>query len=226
MKKGIVIFLCLLFCVFTYSQNRKIKVAVATNMDTTFTVLGPYGTRTFDVNLSKELFGYINSIIDTNLFDLHQVALPYYIISNTDNNVDFPKKSAIVKWLSELRKSKSYDMMLYLYKPIIDKTAHSGLNGFSYGMTTSGNKVFSLNDAYVFDTKDAAELAHVSLYSDSEYVTRLDSADRFSKSLIKYNINDIAKAKELIIELNKGFALRVCQNMMLAVRKYKNNTQQ
>jgi hypothetical protein len=218
MKKLLTLFFCLSFCFVSSAQNKKIKAAVVVNMDTVFTVLGPYGIRTFNVNLPKHLFGYMHEMIDTSAFELKEEVLPELIALDSKENMGFPKKSDRSKWLSEWRKSKGYDMVIFLFTAQIDHPTYRKLNGFSYGMTSSENLVFSLNDAYIWDTRDAEELAHVSLYAETEFVTRLEPADRFKKPLRDYTLDDIVLAQNLILNLNMNFALRACQHTMLAKR--------
>jgi hypothetical protein len=221
MKKHLLLSILLFFCLITFAQNKTIKVAVVVNTDTVFSVLGPYSVKTFDINLPKELFGYINQMIDTSVFKLQEEVLPYQIAADSKQNIGFPKKNSRKKWLTELRKTKGYDMVVFLFTPQITHPTYRKLNGLAYGMSSSKNLVFSLNDAYIWDTRDAEDLAHVSLYTDSEFVTHIDPGKWYKKALRDYTPVDVQMVQPLIQNLNMEFALRTCQNMMIAKKAFE-----
>jgi|GEM_PF-2422045 len=217
MKRGIILSFCLICCLLTYAQQQKLRVAVAVQADTVFTLLGSWDTKTFDINLSKNIVGYIQEMMDTTLFELHQEEFP--MMEDDKVQTGLPKNYLLKLWFKKLRKKQGYDMVVFIFKPEIGSKKYDYMNGFSYGMTTSDNTIFSLNDAMIFDTRDASELAHVNLYSDSEFMTRLNPDDQIRKLSVDYTQADVAKARILVDELNKAFALRVCQSLWIVRKK-------
>ena len=218
MKKAITLFLCLAFCLLTYSQNKKIKVAVGVQIDTVFTAVGAYSTRTFDVNMTKYLLNDIRSKVDTSFFELNEEVLPD-MLKNKAEEVGQLDKHQLVSWCSSLKKKKGYDLVLLLYKPETEVESYSFLNGFSYGMTVSDNKVFSLNSAVILDTRDASELSNTGISSNSEFMTRLLKKDRFQKPLRDYTVNDLSTARVMIENLDRDFAIKVLQGLQVAKTK-------
>ena len=221
MKKTITLFLCLAFCLLTYSQNKKIKVAVGVQLDTVFTAVGAYSMRTFDVNMTKYLLSSIRSKVDTSVFEVNEEVLPD-MLKNKAEEVGQLNMHQLASWCSALKKKKGYDMVLFLYKPQIEMESYSFLNGFSYGMTVSENKVFSLNSAVILDTHDASELSHIGVSSNSEFLTRLLKKDQFQKPLRDYSVKDLSTARVMIENLDRDFAIKVYQGMQVARTKFVN----
>jgi len=219
MKKGIALFLSLACCLMTFSQAKKTQVALVIHMDTVFTVFAPFGTKTIHLNLSDALKNFFLATIDTSMFELKSEVMPEWM-SPKEDLMGMPAKSDLNTWFTKLRKKNSYDLVVMVYRPLIGVAKYDFMNGFSYGMTTTDNWVFSLNDAKVWDLRDKEELAHVNLYAESEYVTRLDEKNRITKPIKEYTLRDIAPAAELINNMNREFVMRLCQNLWRAKEKF------
>jgi hypothetical protein len=214
MKKILFLIITVLFCQVAVSQKKTIKVAVATNIDTTFSLVGNFSVRDIDVNLSKGIFSYLSDFIDTATYELSEVKMPEELKMNGSAMVKMPGLTTLKPWLAKLKNS-GFDQLVFIYKPILDDKANSGVMGFSYGMTVSENKVFSINDAYIVDLETPAILTNVNMNSESDYIFRQDPKNKIVKSIRKYDLKDISKACDIINELNKNFALRICQKLVI-----------
>lgn len=214
MKKILFLLFTALLCQVAVSQKNTIKVAVATNIDTTFSLVGNFSVRDIDVDLSKGIFNYLSEYIDTATYQLSEARLPEEFRMNGSAMVKMPGITTLKPWLSKL-KNKGYDLLVFIYKPILDDKANAGVMGFSYGMTVSENKVFSINDAYIVDLKTPEILTNINMNSESDYIFRQEPKDRIVKSIRKYNHKDISKACDIINELNRNFALRICQKLVI-----------
>lgn len=211
----------LFICITAGAQNTKFKVAVTINMDTTFTVYDFFGTKSFDVNLSKDLYSMICYNIDTTKYDVNYENTPQNI--KEKNGYIGYKKEPFLTWLNEIRENKGYKLLIVLSKPMIHPMSpFFHLSGYSYGMTTGRNDVFSMNIGSILDTRDGKYLVGYGMHASSEFIMRLEKKDRFIKTLDQYTLNDISKSITLIKALNESFAKNICMKMNLAREKQLN----
>jgi hypothetical protein len=217
MKKSILSIAFLLLLGLAHAQNNKIQVAVAFDMDTNFTLLGPLTTKTLEIDLTGNLYKHIEMLNDTASFQLKRVELPEeYRASNNPSMSGIPQMNLLTSWVKGLRKKQAVDLLLIVYKPVRIQGVHSTLQGFSYGINTGKNFVFSLNDALVFDVRSMKILAATSIESESDYLAGTFELD---KSLPFDNQRNLETPIEMINKLQQDFALKVFQCMLVSKRR-------
>jgi hypothetical protein len=216
MKKSILSIAFLLLLGLVHAQN-KLQVAVAFDMDTNFTLLGPLTTKTLEIDLTGNLYKQIELLNDTASFLLKRVDLPEeYRASNNPSMSGIPQMNLLTNWVKGVRKKQAVDLLLIVYKPVRIQGVHSTLQGFSYGINTGKNFVFSLNDALVFDVRNMKILAATSIESESDYLAGTFELD---KSLPFDNQRNLETPIEMINKLQQDFALKVFQCLITSKRR-------
>lgn len=217
MKTIILSFFCMMAASTMFAQSSKLRVAVAFNTDSSFTVMGPISTKILDINLNDKLFDLIDRRVDIGTFQLTPVKIPEDM-SATDNSTvtGIPKMYMMASWLKSLRKKGAYDMVLILYKPVQNAASYTALNGFSYGIVTSKGFVFSLYNALVIDLKNNKFLAGTSIESELDFIAGKFDVDK----MMDYNsIKNVQPFVEMINIHHEELALKVAQCLLNAQKK-------
>lgn len=217
MKKILVNLICLFIIGSAVAQNGKLRVAVAFSTDTNFSLLGPFTTKTLEIDLRGNLYKQIDLLTDTANFVLKQIELPEELSGcNNPAYSGIPKLNLLTSWVKGLQKKEPFDLLLLVYKPIQMSGAYASLEGLSYGINTSKGYVFALNNALVFDVKTMKILASTTIDSESDYIAGTFELD---KNLPYSNSRNIETPIEMINKLQQDFALKVFQCLQMAKKK-------
>ncbi len=207
----------LLILGFASAQTGKLSVAVAFNTDTNYTLLGPLSTKSLEVDLTGTMYKQMELLVDTASFVLDRVAVPEEIsAANNPAMSGIPSKNQLAIWAKNLQKKEHFDLMLIIYKPLQMTGAYSSLEGLSYGVNTSKNYVFSLNNALILNMKTMEVLATTTIESESDF---LAGTFAFDKSLPFDNSRNMEKPIEMINKLNQDFALKVFQCLQISKKR-------
>lgn len=217
MKKIILSFICLFFISAAFAQTGKMRVAIAFNTDTNFSLLGPLSINSLEIDLTGNLYKQIELLTDTSSFQLKRVEFPEELsAANNPASMGIPKKSLLTSWIKKLNKKEAYDLLLIIYKPIELTGPYASLLGLSYGLNTRNGVVFSLNNALVFNTKTMQISSATSIESESDYIAGTFELD---KNLPYAHRRNVETPIEMINKLNQEFALKVFQCLQIAKRK-------
>lgn len=217
MKKIILSLLSILIVGSAAAQTGKLRVAVAFNTDTRFTLLGPLSVNSLDIDLTGTLYKQVEMLVDTASFSLKRVYLPEDISSaNNPSMTGIPTKSQLSGWFKSLRKKEEFDVLLMIYKPLQMTGTYAALEGLSYGLNTSKGYVFTLNNALVMNMGSMEVLAATKIESENDY---LAGQVEVIKDLRKDDSRNIETPIEMINKLNQDFALKVFQCLQVTKKK-------
>lgn len=217
MKKIVLSLLCLFFFHAAFSQTSKLRVAVAFNTDTYYSLLGPLSVKSLEIDLTDNLYKQIELISDTASFQLKKIGFPEDLsAANNPSATGIPRKSALNDWIKSMRKKETFDLLLLIYKPVQMIGTYASLEGLSYGINTTKGTVFSLNNALVFNLKTMDILAATSIESESDFIAGTFELD---KNLPFDNNRNIETPIEMINKLNQDFALKVFQCLLVSKKK-------
>jgi hypothetical protein len=219
MKKFVLLVALLVVSFYGFSQqSSKCRVAVAVYQDKEFSLFGALITRSLPLNLADLKPGYIREVLDSNVFELKVVPFPTQLIVEEKEKHD-PSISTLSSWLKTLKNNEQHDIAVIIFSPLVDNSKHNFINGFSYGMNTSNKVIFSLNDALIIDLKTRKLLNRVGIRSVDDYLARAELTSFAKRPMLEYKVEDVKSQADLIVDLDKAFALKVCQQLTLAKRK-------
>lgn len=216
--KKIILSLCCLFMVHVaFSQSGKLRVAVAFDTDTNYSLLGPLSINSLEINLTDNLYQQIELLSDTGSFTLKRIVMPEELsAANIPSSTGIPKKSLLNDWMKNVRKKETFDLLLLIYKPVQMTGPYASLEGMSYGINITKGTVFSLNNALVFNLKTMDILAATAIESESDYIAGTFELD---KNLPFDNSRNIETPIEMINKLNQEFAVKAFQCLLVSKKK-------
>lgn len=216
--KKIILSLCFLLTIHVaFSQTGKLRVAVAFDTDTNFSLLGPLSIKSLEINLTDNLYQQIELLTDTASFDVKRIAMPEELSSaNNPSSTGIPKKNLLADWMKVVRKKEAFDLLLIIYKPVQMTGTYASLEGLSYGINITKGTVFSVNNALVFNLKTMEILAATSIESESDYIAGTFELD---KNLPFDNSRNIETPIEMINKLNQEFAVKAFQCLLVSKKK-------
>jgi hypothetical protein len=218
-KYGIFLFF-ILVCFDSFSQNKKIKIALVSHIDTTFTLINEKNIKKIDINLNYKWLKFFKTNLDSTKYNIQFESMPdnvldnYFLKSYMYTDGFFKASPKLNKWFRDLNSKSDYDIIILLGRVILlNFTGLTDLNNYSYGLIQEKNWVFSLNRILTYKASNGLILHETKLNDYSDYIRRLKTADLSKIAIDKLDLNSIVPAVNVIDSINNCIGTKVCRKI-------------
>jgi hypothetical protein len=217
-KKGLSILL-LLICLNSFGQNKKIKIALVSQLDTTFAIISNGNVKKVNIEINDKWLKYFKSNLDSSKYEIQFETMPnetknnYFLKSYKYTDGFFKASSKLSKWFKNLH-ANNYEIVIVLGRVILmNFTGLTNLSDYSYGLIQDKNWIFSLNRIITYKASNGVILYETKLHEYSDYIRVMKEVDLSKETSDSITVNHLNLAVNGIILINNDIGKKVCEKI-------------
>ncbi|MDD3078033.1 MAG: hypothetical protein PHH37_02870 [Paludibacter sp.] len=232
------LFFILLICFSLMSQTDKIRIALVSQVDAGFALLkckeNPdflrYRTEytfvqseIFDFDIKEKWLEFFRMNLDSDKYEIRFEAMPEevkdnYLFSIYKGTNGFGHASSkLKKWFSELYENNGYDIVIMLFKAILDSrySAIFELNQYPpCGVIQNENWIYSLYNINVYQSRDGKILFRKKSGGYNDYLRTLKKVNLSKLSFNEITEEDLEPAIDEIVMMNSDVGRKICKRII------------